>query len=156
MVGLLNGLLIGATVLVLTQWQFYNDPKNQKAAGESFINETPEFWMAILIVVGIITFIVLCITLFLFKRIRLAVKLLGEGTKAITKLPQTLLFPLFLAFLMIIVVCWYALGAAYIQSASAPTYKVSLSKAEIQDLAQIIWDLLGLRPPSVRDFVVKY
>ena len=127
MVALLNGLLIGSTVFVLMQWQFYNDPKNEKPPGETFWNETPAFWMSILIVVGIITFIVLCITLFLFKRIRLAVKLLGEGTKAITKLPQTLLFPLFLAFMMIIVVCWYALGAAYIQSASAPTYKVSLS-----------------------------
>ena len=54
MVGLLNGLLIGATVFVLMRWQFYNDPKNQKDAGETYINETPEFWMAILIVVGII------------------------------------------------------------------------------------------------------
>ena len=54
MVALLNGLLIGSTIFVAMQWQFYNDPKNEKPPGETFWNETPAFWMSILIVVGII------------------------------------------------------------------------------------------------------
>lgn len=151
MIGLLNGLLIGLTVFVFLQWQFYNDPANEKPAGETLINETAEFWMAILIVAGLIALIVLCITLFLFKRIRLAVKLLGEATKAITKLPQTLLFPLFLAFLMVIVCCWYALGAAYIQSASAPSYKVVIDGEETKGSGEDC-DIAEWQDPSHPEF----
>ena len=71
MVGLVNALFIGLTVFAYMRWQFYNDPANKKDAGESMINETPGFWVAILSVVGIIALIILCITLFMFKRIRL-------------------------------------------------------------------------------------
>lgn len=71
MVGLLNGIFIGLTVFALLQWQFYSDPANQKPAGERYFNESHEFWLTILIVVGLIAFVILCITLFLFKRIRL-------------------------------------------------------------------------------------
>ena len=71
MVGLLNGIFIGLTVFSLLQWQFYSDPANQKPVGERYFNENHEFWLTILIVVGLIALVILCITLFLFKRIRL-------------------------------------------------------------------------------------
>jgi len=118
-------MLICLTAAVGTQLKYYID--NPVPAERALINETKQFWVGMVSISAIITFFILCITISTIKKVNLTIKFLGEATKAVAKIPQTLALPLFTAFCTILIWFWFISGAAAIQSLTRPFYKVAVN-----------------------------
>lgn len=119
----INALFIGATAYVAMQHQEF---KENPVDNAGFL-EKPKTWLTFLIICGIIAGIVLCITLFMIKRIRLATNMIGEATKAVGKVPTSMLFPAFLSVLFLLVFIWSGLVSAAIQSSAVPVFTVHVT-----------------------------
>ena len=65
-------MLMCLTGAVATQLKYYID--NPVPADRALINETKEFWVGMIAISGIITFVVLCITLSTIKKVNLTIK----------------------------------------------------------------------------------
>ncbi|ESO06087.1 hypothetical protein HELRODRAFT_93910 [Helobdella robusta] len=124
-------------------FQTYVDLKNRNSTN-TFILTTDmqyyanlkETWLAVGIIACILLFIVLLVLLFLIKRIRIAIALIKEASKAISNMMFTLLWPL-IPFLMQIIVLVYWGGSAICLAAVTRTQKCTLdevNKTEYDDL----------------------
>ena len=68
-------------------------------------------WLAFTCVLGILLVIIFCLFIFLWKRIRLAVSLIEEGSKAVGAMWPSLGFPLVPFLLQLVVVAWFLVCA---------------------------------------------
>ena len=100
------GLLVFCSVRLYQSW-LSSDPEAHKNIFQ--LNWTPEIvddflkqrytWLAFTCLLGDLLLLSLCLLAFLWKRIRVAVALIHEASKAVAQLCPTLLFP-FLPFLL--------------------------------------------------------
>ena len=100
------GLLVFCSVRLYQSW-LSSDPEAQKNIFQ--LNWTPEIvddflkqrytWLAFTCILGVLLLLSLCLLAFLWERIRIAVALIHEASKAVAQLCPTLLFP-FLPFLL--------------------------------------------------------
>ena len=65
-------MLMCVTGAVASQLKYYID--NPVDADRALINETKQFWIGMVSVSGIITFVVMCITLSTIKKVNLTIK----------------------------------------------------------------------------------
>ena len=66
-------MLICVTAVAGQNLAYYNE--NPVPPEQALANETKQFWVAMVALSGIFTFIALCLTIFLAKRINLTIKL---------------------------------------------------------------------------------
>ncbi|KAL3871869.1 hypothetical protein ACJMK2_039841 [Sinanodonta woodiana] len=88
-----------------------------------FSFEQSKFWLAVAIISTVILAISLLIFLFLCQRIRIAIALIKEGSKAVGSMLFTLIFPVFPFVLEILTIAYWLITAVYLSSTGRnPTF----------------------------------
>jgi len=121
-----------------------DDPETNKNIFQ--LNWTPEIiddflkqkntWLAFTSVVGILFLVVVCLFIFLWQRIRIAIALIEQGSKAVGQSISSLFFPLLPFLLQLVVVAWFLIVALYLSSWGIPEHRIAFkdrSTNEIND-----------------------
>jgi len=83
-----------------------------------------ETWLVFLIGAAVITAVTLLALIFLRNRIRIAIALIGQGSKAVGQIMSTLLFPIIPWILQVAVIGYFLAVGVYLASASEASFKV--------------------------------
>ncbi|XP_073693593.1 choline transporter-like protein 2 isoform X3 [Garra rufa] len=81
-------------------------------------------WLAFIIILAILEFIIIILLIFLRKRIRIAVELMKEASRAVGYVMSSLFYPIFTFFLLTIVIAFWGVTAVFLSTSSEPVYKV--------------------------------
>lgn len=139
-----TGILVWVTLLGLIGllsfgvwycYDEYNTLKNTPGSDTSIISvgfttnldtylALSETWLAFLVILGVLDLIIILVVLFLRKRIQIAVKVIGQASKAVGSMITTLFFPLVTFALLLVVVSFWAVTALFLASTGDPVYKV--------------------------------
>ncbi|XP_041370841.1 choline transporter-like protein 4 [Gigantopelta aegis] len=93
-----------------------------------------EIWLTIGCISAIVLLILLLILLFLCMRIRIAIELIKEGSRALGHMFSTLFWPLIpFIFELVAIVYWIA-SAVYVASVGKPEYSTSTAKDDLKDI----------------------
>uniref|UniRef100_A0A665UQD9 Choline transporter-like protein n=1 Tax=Echeneis naucrates TaxID=173247 RepID=A0A665UQD9_ECHNA len=84
-----------------------------------------ETWLIFMISLAAIETIIVVILIFLRSRLRIAVALLKEGSKAISYIMSTLFYPIITFFLLAICIAYWAVTAVFLASSGYAVYKVT-------------------------------
>lgn len=86
--------------------------------------QTQETWLAVLIILSVVEAILLLTLIFLRTRIRIAIALIQESSKAISHMMSSLLYPLVTFVLLLVCVAYWGTTAIYLATAGNPLYRV--------------------------------
>ncbi|PNF41327.1 hypothetical protein B7P43_G17041 [Cryptotermes secundus] len=92
-------------------------------------------WLVFLLISAVLLGIVLVVMLFLRNRIRIAVALIKEASKAVASIMSTLVFPLFLWVMQLLVTGWFLLVLLYLASSTHPVYKAAMDNCTCHTLS---------------------
>ncbi|XP_040844313.1 choline transporter-like protein 4 [Ochotona curzoniae] len=81
-----------------------------------------ETWLAALIVLAVLEGILLLMLIFLRQRIRIAIALLNEASKAVAQMLLTMFYPLVTFVLLLICIAYWAMTALYLATSGQPQY----------------------------------
>uniref|UniRef100_A0A8C1TB51 Choline transporter-like protein n=1 Tax=Cyprinus carpio TaxID=7962 RepID=A0A8C1TB51_CYPCA len=81
-------------------------------------------WLAFIIILAILEVIIIIILIFLRNRIRIAVELMKEASRAVGYVMSSLFYPIFTFFLLTIVIAYWGITAVFLSTSSEPVYKV--------------------------------
>ncbi|PNJ03428.1 LOW QUALITY PROTEIN: SLC44A4 isoform 1 [Pongo abelii] len=81
-----------------------------------------ETWLAALIVLVVLEAILLLVLIFLRQRIRIAIALLKEASKAVGQMMSTMFYPLVTFVLLLICIAYWAMTALYLATSGQPQY----------------------------------
>ncbi|XP_037682830.1 choline transporter-like protein 5 isoform X3 [Choloepus didactylus] len=81
-------------------------------------------WFTFMIALSIIEILVILMLIFLRNRIRIAIALLKEGSKAIGHIPSTLFYPILTFIFLSICISYWAMTAVFLATSGTPVYKV--------------------------------
>ncbi|PNI76671.1 SLC44A4 isoform 3 [Pan troglodytes] len=81
-----------------------------------------ETWLAALIVLAVLEAILLLVLIFLRQRIRIAIALLKEASKAVGQMMSTMFYPLVTFVLLLICIAYWAMTALYLATSGQPQY----------------------------------
>ncbi|XP_026069857.1 choline transporter-like protein 2 isoform X2 [Carassius auratus] len=81
-------------------------------------------WLAFIIILAILEFIIIILLIFLRNRIRIAVELMKEASRAVGFVMSSLFYPIFTFLLLTIVITYWAVTAVFLSTSSEPVYKV--------------------------------
>uniref|UniRef100_A0A8C8ZVC7 Choline transporter-like protein n=1 Tax=Prolemur simus TaxID=1328070 RepID=A0A8C8ZVC7_PROSS len=81
-------------------------------------------WFTFMIILSTIEACVILMLIFLRHRIRVAIFLLKEGSKAIGHIPSTLIYPFLTFILLSICISYWAVTAIFLATSGVPIYKV--------------------------------
>ncbi|XP_008573311.1 PREDICTED: choline transporter-like protein 4 [Galeopterus variegatus] len=81
-----------------------------------------ETWLAALIVLAVLEGILLLMLIFLRQRIRIAIALLEEASKAVGQMMSTMFYPLVTFVLLLICIAYWAMTALYLATSGQPQY----------------------------------
>ncbi|XP_059416918.1 choline transporter-like protein 2 isoform X2 [Carassius carassius] len=81
-------------------------------------------WLAFIIILVILEVIILVLLIFLRNRIRIAVELMKEASRAVGCVMSSLFYPIFTFFLLTIVIAYWGITAVFLSTSSEPVYKV--------------------------------
>ncbi|XP_062372059.1 choline transporter-like protein 5-A isoform X2 [Sardina pilchardus] len=84
-------------------------------------------WLVFLISLGVIEFLIVVTLIFLRKRVRIAIALLQEGSKAISYIMSSLFYPIVTFCLLAVCIAYWAVTAVFLASSAEPVYKVMSS-----------------------------
>ena len=84
-----------------------------------------ETWLIFLITLAITVAINLLVLIFLRNRIRIAIALIGQGSKAVGHVMSTLVFPIFPWILQVLIIGYYVAVAVYLASVGNSSFKVA-------------------------------
>ncbi|CAK1599547.1 unnamed protein product [Parnassius mnemosyne] len=96
---------------------------NLKGYAQSIFTKQ-ETWMTMLVVLAIVLTILLIIIIFLRKRITIAIALIREGSKAVTAIKSTILFPIFPWLFQCAVIAYGILVLMYLLSIGDSAFRV--------------------------------
>ncbi|XP_054458253.1 choline transporter-like protein 5-B [Anoplopoma fimbria] len=82
-------------------------------------------WLVFMISLSVIEAIVVVMLIFLRTRLRIAIALLKEGSKAISYIMSTLFYPIITFFLLAICIAYWAVTAVFLASSGNAVYKVT-------------------------------
>jgi len=112
-----------------------DDPETNKNIFQ--LNWTPEIiddflkqkntWLAFTSIVGILFLVVVCLFIFLWQRIRIAIALIEQGSKAVGQSISSLFFPLLPFLLQLLVVAWFLIVALYLSSWGIPEHRIAFN-----------------------------
>ncbi|XP_031231786.1 choline transporter-like protein 5 isoform X3 [Mastomys coucha] len=89
-----------------------------------------ETWFSMMIILFIIEVIIIIVLIFLRTRIRVAIILLKEGSKAIGYLPSALLYPVLTFILLSICISYWAVTAVFLATSGEPIFKVMVPEGQ--------------------------
>ncbi|KAK9875144.1 hypothetical protein WA026_005935 [Henosepilachna vigintioctopunctata] len=125
-VGVIVALGFGTYASAVKYKHMLDEEKNMDADVESFHNTKKYIWLTSLIVCSVALVIILLVTLFLRKRISLAIALIEEGSKAISSVTSVFVFPLFVWLLQIGVILYALASALLLTTTGQPLFKTKL------------------------------
>jgi len=96
------------------------------AENQNQILAMKDTWLAFLIISAIALVIVVLLVIFLRNRIRIAVALIKEGSKAVGSITSTLIFPLFPWILQLLVSGWFVSVLLFLAGSTHPVYKAMM------------------------------
>nr|XP_034356740.1 choline transporter-like protein 5 [Arvicanthis niloticus] len=89
-----------------------------------------ETWFSMMIILSVIEVILILVLIFLRTRIRVAIILLKEGSKAIGHLPSALVYPVLTFILLSICISYWAVTAVFLATSGVPVFKVMVPEGE--------------------------
>ncbi|XP_069050100.1 choline transporter-like protein 5-B isoform X2 [Lepisosteus oculatus] len=81
-------------------------------------------WLIFMVFLCIVEVIIILVLIFLRNRVRIAIALLREGSKAIGYIMSTLFYPIITLFLIAVCISYWAVTAVFLASSGEPVYKV--------------------------------
>nr|XP_009941013.1 PREDICTED: choline transporter-like protein 5 [Opisthocomus hoazin] len=81
-------------------------------------------WLAFMIILCVVEVIIILMLIFLRNRIRIAIALLKEGSRAIGYIMSTLFYPVVTFILIAICISYWAVTAVFLATSGEPMYKV--------------------------------
>uniref|UniRef100_A0A8C5BUU3 Choline transporter-like protein n=1 Tax=Gadus morhua TaxID=8049 RepID=A0A8C5BUU3_GADMO len=87
-------------------------------------------WLVFMISLSVIEAIIILILIFLRNRIRIAIALLKEGSRAIGYIMSTLFYPIITFFLLAICIAYWAMTAVFLSSSGDAVYKVMSTQSK--------------------------
>merc|ERR1711892_1221750 len=84
--------------------------------------ELRDTWLVFFIASAILLGVILLVTLFLRNRIRLAIALISEASKAVGSIMSSVFFPIISFFFQLIVMAWFVFVCMYLASSSEAQY----------------------------------
>ncbi|KAM7384524.1 hypothetical protein PAMA_011738 [Pampus argenteus] len=116
-------------------WHCYWEYTNYKNASASITDigfttnfkiylQVQETWLAFLIIISVVEAILLLTIIFLRNRIRIAIALIQESSKAIGHMMFSLLYPLVTFVLLVVCVAYWGATALYLATSGDPIYRV--------------------------------
>lgn len=127
------GLLSFATYFCFNTWQYLSqdpdhtlvNPKGRALRGKlNEILNKPSTWMVLLIISVILLLLTVVILIFLRARIRIAIALIKEGSKAVGSVISSLFFPVFPWIFQLVCVLYFIYIAFLLTSIGRNTFKV--------------------------------
>ncbi|XP_022065800.1 choline transporter-like protein 5-B isoform X4 [Acanthochromis polyacanthus] len=82
-------------------------------------------WLIFMISLSVIEAVIVVMLIFLRSRLRIAIALLKEGSKAISYIMSTLFYPVITFFLLAICIAYWAVTAVFLASSGNAVYKVA-------------------------------
>uniref|UniRef100_A0A3B5AVP6 Choline transporter-like protein n=1 Tax=Stegastes partitus TaxID=144197 RepID=A0A3B5AVP6_9TELE len=82
-------------------------------------------WLIFMISLSVIEAVIVIMLIFLRSRLRIAIALLKEGSKAISYIMSTLFYPVITFFLLAICIAYWAVTAVFLASSGNAVYKVT-------------------------------
>ncbi|KAM4023367.1 choline transporter-like protein 5 isoform 3-T3 [Anomaloglossus baeobatrachus] len=89
-------------------------------------------WLAFMIILCIVEVIIILMLIFLRNRIRIAIALLQEGSRAIGYIMSTLFYPIITFVLIAICISYWAVTAVFLATSGEAVYKVMANKTHCQ------------------------
>ncbi|XP_066453894.1 choline transporter-like protein 5 isoform X3 [Eleutherodactylus coqui] len=89
-------------------------------------------WLAFMIILCIVEVIIILMLIFLRNRIRIAIALLQEGSRAIGYIMSTLFYPIITFILIAICISYWAVTAVFLATSGEAVYKVMANKTYCQ------------------------
>ncbi|XP_049621092.1 choline transporter-like protein 4 isoform X2 [Suncus etruscus] len=83
-----------------------------------------ETWLVALIVLAVLEGVLLLLLIFLRQRIRIAIALLKEASKAVAQMMSTIFYPLVTFVLLLICIVYWAMTALYLATSGQPQYVI--------------------------------
>ncbi|KAL2791592.1 choline transporter-like protein 4 isoform 2 [Daubentonia madagascariensis] len=96
-----------------------------------------ETWLAALIVLAVLEGILLLMLIFLRQRIRIAIALLTEASKAVGQMMSTMFYPLITFVLLLICIAYWAVTALYLATSGQPQYVFWAPNASLPSCEQV-------------------
>ncbi|XP_023577300.1 choline transporter-like protein 4 [Octodon degus] len=133
-VGLLGVLAYG----IYHCWEQYRRLRDSGAPSLAQVGFTTDFsayenvketWLAALIIVAALEGVLLLLLIFLRQRIRIAVALLEEASKAVGHMMSTMFYPLVTFILLVICIAYWVMTALYLATSGQPQYIYWVSNA---------------------------
>ena len=109
-----------------------------------FLNEVLELrhtWMTFTIILAVVFIILLCLFIGLRQRINIAIKMIEHGSKAVSQMLCSLVFPILPFFLHACVVAWFVLTGMYMASIRQTKYIVYYDEDQIGKIILITYFL---------------
>ncbi|XP_076414366.1 choline transporter-like protein 4 [Peromyscus maniculatus bairdii] len=111
-------------------WQQYRTLRDKGASitqlgfttNLSAYQSVQETWLAALIVLAVLEGILLLMLIFLRQRIRIAIALLKEASRAVGQMMSTMFYPLVTFVLLVICIGYWAMTALYLATSGQPQY----------------------------------
>jgi len=146
--GVMIWLSLGLTIALLAvssvyTWMKYDELKGVPAANGSIWNVNPIYqdfdvylqlrdtWLVLFIISVSLCAIILLITIFLRKRLRIAIALISEASKAVGSIMSSVFFPIFSFLLQLVVMVWWVVVFTFLASSMDKQFTAkSLSSAE--------------------------
>ena len=83
-----------------------------------------ETWLALFIISVLLLAIILLVTIFLRKRVKLAIALINESSRAVGSILSSLFFPLVTFVLQLVVMAWFVLVCIFLASSSEQKFEI--------------------------------
>nr|XP_019957994.1 PREDICTED: choline transporter-like protein 4 isoform X2 [Paralichthys olivaceus] len=99
--------------------------------------QVQETWLAFLIIVSVLEAIILLTLIFLRNRIRIAIALIQESSKAISHMMSALLYPLVTFVLLMVCVTYWGSTALYLATSGSPIYRVVALNSSMSDCKSV-------------------
>nr|XP_048293868.1 choline transporter-like protein 4 [Myodes glareolus] len=96
-----------------------------------------ETWLAALIILAVLEGILLLMLIFLRQRIRIAVALLKEASRAVGQMMSTMFYPLVTFVLLVICISYWALIALYLATSGQPQYAYRVPDSNASDCQNV-------------------
>uniref|UniRef100_A0A673TFC1 Choline transporter-like protein n=1 Tax=Suricata suricatta TaxID=37032 RepID=A0A673TFC1_SURSU len=96
-----------------------------------------ETWLVALIVLAVLEGILLLMLIFLRQRIRIAIALLEEASKAVGQMMSTMFYPLVTFVLLLICIVYWAMTALYLATSGQPQYVLWAPNASLPSCEKV-------------------
>ena len=98
--------------------------------------ELKDTWLAFTIILGIFFFVMLVIIIFLRNRIKLAIRIIEEGSKAVANVCSTLFFPFIPFCFQVLTIGWFLTVAMFLASSGIPEFRVLVPDQHVETCTQ--------------------